>query len=328
MSVCLQTGRRKKDHIHVLSCYAQTRAASRNIKDEFFADLEQALASIPSDEPFILLGDLNARVGSRSDTDDTWEGVRGPHGYGESNDAGKELLTFLSTTEATVCNTWLRKNIHKQMWQHPKSKHWHCIDYAIMHQKDWRRCLDVTVKRGAECNTDHQLLCMKIKMLGTCHHRIVPTVRTRWFDVAKLARNGRPEEGPSEAPQWEAFQQQVADRASAAWPTEGSAEDKWEAMRSALLDLAEAVLGTESRYHPDWFRECADELEPILQCRNKLYTKWLATKRVEDQRRFRQARGEACRVMRDAKNRSFQEKTGRGREGTVWGEEGVEVCTH
>ena len=114
MSACLQTSRRKKDHIHVLSCYSPTRAASQDIKDEFFADLEQALVSIPSDEPYILLGDLNACVVSRSDTDDTWEGVRGPHGYGESNGAGRELLTFLSTTEATVCNTWFRKNIHKQ----------------------------------------------------------------------------------------------------------------------------------------------------------------------------------------------------------------------
>ena len=132
VSACLQTGRRKKDHIHVLSCYAPTRAASRELKDEFFADLEQALATVPSDEPYIILGDLNARVGSRNDMDDTWEGVRGPHGYGETNDAGRELLTFLSTIEATVCNTWFRKkNIHKQTWQHPKSKHWHCISLAV-----------------------------------------------------------------------------------------------------------------------------------------------------------------------------------------------------
>ena len=182
-----------------------------------------------------------------------------------------------------------------------------------MHQKDRRRCLDVTIETGAECNTDHQLLCMKIKMLGTCHRRIVSTVRTRRFDVAKLARNGRLEEGPSEVPQREVFQQQVADRASAAWPVEGSAEDKWDAMRSALLDSAEAVLGTESRYHPDWFRECADELEPILQRRNKLYSKWLATKRAEDQRRFRQARGEARRLIRDPRTDGSRKKRRRHR---------------
>ena len=72
--------------------------------------------------------------------------------------------------------------------------------------------------------------------------------------------------------------------------------------------LSEAILGTESRYHLDWFRECADELEPILQRRNKLYSKWLATKCAENQRRFQLARGEAHRLIRDAKNQWFQEK--------------------
>lgn len=106
VSTCLQTGGRKADRLHVLSCYAPTRAASRETKDKFFQDLENALASIPSEEPYIVLGDFNARVGSRNGAHDLWHGVRGPEGYGECNDAGKELLAFLAAQEATVCNTW------------------------------------------------------------------------------------------------------------------------------------------------------------------------------------------------------------------------------
>ena len=46
-----------------------------------------------------------------------------PHGYGELNEAGRDLLSFLSTNEATVCNTWFqKKRIYKQTWQHPKSR--------------------------------------------------------------------------------------------------------------------------------------------------------------------------------------------------------------
>ena len=90
VSACLQTGSRKADHLHVLSCYAPTRAASRAAKDEFFRDLEHALASIPPEEPYILLGDFNAHVGSRSGAHDLWDGVRGLDGYGECNDARKE----------------------------------------------------------------------------------------------------------------------------------------------------------------------------------------------------------------------------------------------
>ena len=50
-------------------------------------------------------------------------GERGPHGYGELNDTGRELLAFVSVNTATICNTWFKKqDIYKQTWQHPKSK--------------------------------------------------------------------------------------------------------------------------------------------------------------------------------------------------------------
>ena len=51
--------------LHVLSCYAPTFAASREEKDNFSSSLQEALNSIPSQECYVLLGDLNARVGSR-----------------------------------------------------------------------------------------------------------------------------------------------------------------------------------------------------------------------------------------------------------------------
>ncbi len=66
----------------------------------------------------MMLGDFNARVGSRRSEDDEWWYERGPHGHGVLNEAGRELLSFLSTNEATVCNTWFaKKNIYKQTWQ-------------------------------------------------------------------------------------------------------------------------------------------------------------------------------------------------------------------
>ena len=106
--------------LHVMSCYAPTRAASRAQKDQFYDDLQQALTAIPLDEMYVLLGDFNARVGSRLGNDDPWGLVRGSHGYRECNEAGRELLTFLSSNEAVVCNTlFMKRNIRKQTWQHP-----------------------------------------------------------------------------------------------------------------------------------------------------------------------------------------------------------------
>lgn len=71
---------------------------------------------------------------------------RGPHGYGDLNEAVQELLSSLSTNEATVCKSWFSKrDISKQTWQHPKSKHWHCIDCVMMMKAHRRRCLYVAV---------------------------------------------------------------------------------------------------------------------------------------------------------------------------------------
>ena len=246
------------------------------------------MSAIPTDEPYISLGDLNAHVGSRDDIDYPWD----PHGYGETNDAGNDLLNFLSINEATVCNTWFRKNnIYKQTWQHPKSKHWHCIDFAIMRQQDWRRWLDVAVQRGTECNTDHQLLCVKIRMSVLCRHGKHHQAEGKRFDVSKLARKERSADEQHELSRREEFQQQAAEKAAMNRAEDKTAEDKGQVLQSALLESAETVLDTETRHQPDRFRDSATVLEPVLKCQHNLYTRWLATKLLADQLHFRQARG-------------------------------------
>ena len=160
VSACLQMSRGAKSRLHVVCCYAPTGAASREDKEAFFLELDTIIFSVPVEEKYVILGDFNARVGSRkSGNDEQRSGVRGPHWYGSENDAGKELLSFLALHQATVCNTWfVKKDIYKQTWQHPKSKQWSCIDFVIMRQRNRRMCVDVAAQRRAVCNTDHHLV--------------------------------------------------------------------------------------------------------------------------------------------------------------------------
>ena len=67
------------------------------------------------------------------------------------------------------------------------------------------------------------------------------------------------------------------------------------------------MLGYEEKHQPDWFRESFDALKQFLHQRNVLYTAWLATSR-EDHTEFKQARGEARRVIKKAKNDWFVAK--------------------
>lgn len=305
VSASLMVGKIK---LHVLSCYAPTFAASREEKNSFFECLLHALAEIPSSEPFVMLGDFNARVGSRAGIDDEWWHVRGPHGYGELNEAGKELLSFLSTNDATVCNTWFEKrDIHKQTWQHPKSKQWHCIDYVIMRKADQRKCLDVSVLRGADCNTDHRMLRAKV-MVGKrklFRRRSGETTVKRW-DVAKLHGSNVDEEG------WEttrgAYLRNAKEKLIEMWNDRSSVEDKWDAVKLSLRHGAEMTLGFEDRRQPDWFRESEDYLKPLFVKRNELYALWLETRRERDRKKHAEARRVARRAVRAAKDAWFQRK--------------------
>ena len=77
IKVTLATGKKSSDRLHVLSCYAPTFAVSRDGKEASFDDLQNALDEIPPEESYVMLGDFNARVGSRSRDRDLWGEVLG-----------------------------------------------------------------------------------------------------------------------------------------------------------------------------------------------------------------------------------------------------------
>ena len=103
--------------------------------------------------------------------------------YGVPNEAWRELLTFFSINEATICSS-----IHKATWQRPTTRKWHCIDSAIARQSYHRRCGDVAVVRDAECGTDHRMLWMELEALvkGGLHKTQRGESAMGRFDVAKL----------------------------------------------------------------------------------------------------------------------------------------------
>ena len=77
MTAVLQLDKRPSSRVHLVSYYAPTRATSREDKDAFFQELENSIFSVPSGKMYVLLGDFNARVGSRENVDEEWSSVRG-----------------------------------------------------------------------------------------------------------------------------------------------------------------------------------------------------------------------------------------------------------
>ena len=78
-------------------------------------------------------------------------------------------------------------------------------------------------------------------------------------------------------------------------------------------------LGKECRKHPDWFREKASILKPLFEKRNKLYAKFLCTRKEDDRRAFAAFRTKVRKDIRDAKNDWFQNKVMEAQSGRFGG---------
>ena len=244
-------------------------------------------------------------MGSR-ESEGQWHDVLGPHGYGLVNDTGKELLSFLSCHDVNVYNTWFeKKSIHKQTWQHPKSKQWSCIDFIFMSQRDRKYCLDVSVKRGAYCNADHHLVYTKLKFRWNYRRNSIEADQKMRFDVEKLSSGGSGADGCAVA---DHYLETVLDRASASWPEDGAVEEKWQVVSAALTSAAADVLGTSSRHQPDWFIDSQSRLQPLISNRNRVYTRWLQSGKPEDLVQFRTVRRDTRRAVREAKTLWFKKK--------------------
>ncbi|CAH1248443.1 Hypp8150 [Branchiostoma lanceolatum] len=156
----------------------------------FYEELDCLISAIPKANKVIILGDLNARVGQDCQT---WNGANGHHGVGKCNSNGLLLLKLCLLHELLITNTLFRLPMRKRTsWVHPRSKHWHLIDFVITRKRDRQDVKVTKAMCGAECWTDHRLIAsveddwstLKKTVNTTAFQHLGTTKRRNqdWFD--------------------------------------------------------------------------------------------------------------------------------------------------
>ncbi|XP_072168007.1 uncharacterized protein [Diadema setosum] len=122
-----------KMHLTLISAYAPTIVYTLEQKELFYQNLTKMLLSVRKDK-LLILGDFNARVGRDAQS---WPDVIGPHGIGSESTSDQLLFTFCAEHGLAITNILFQlPDIHKATWMHPRSKHWHLIDYVITRGRD------------------------------------------------------------------------------------------------------------------------------------------------------------------------------------------------
>ena len=228
------------------------------VKDKFYDDLDNVISATPRTDKLILLGDFNARVGTDHQT---WEGVIGPEGVGKCNSNGLLLLRKCAEHDLLITNTVFRlPNRNKTSWMHPRSKHWHLIDYVIVRRTDRQDVKVTKTMCGADCWTDHRLVVSKLNLRIQPARRPQGKKAPKRLDVSKLNKDSMRQD----------FLTDICNQLDAMNLTSEDPEENWTVFHKTVLSSAASTLGHPSRKHQDWFDENDDEIQRLLEENRRL----------------------------------------------------------
>lgn len=150
--------------LNIIQVYAPTSAAKDEDVEGFYRDIESSIATIPSRELLVILGDFNAKVGETR-MDEGLRNIVGMYGLGQRNIRGERLLQFAADNNLTIMNTVFQQHRRRlYTWTSPDGKHRNQIDYILIRSR-WRSSImNAHTLPGADCQSDHQLLVCYLKL--------------------------------------------------------------------------------------------------------------------------------------------------------------------
>ena len=149
---------------------------------------------------------------------------------------------------------------------HPRSKHWHLIDYVIVRRKDRQDVRVTKTMCGADCWTDHRLVVSKLNL------RIQPARRPQGkkvpkrLDASKLKQDSKRQ----------AFIKYICSRLDAVELGSDDPEENWTVFRDTVHSSAMDSLGPVSRKHQNWFDENDEEIQGLLEEKHQKHKAYLS----------------------------------------------------
>ena len=296
-------------NVSVIQCYAPTNSSEEEIKDEFYEELQSLMDKVPKRDIVILMGDLNAKVGTNNTGIENVMGRQGAKCM--MNENGELLTEFCAVNELTLGGTLFpHKECHKITWVSPDGKTQNQIDHIAINCR-WKSSLeDVRVKRGADIGSDHHLVIGKIKIrLAKVVKR--KSLRTR-FNTKKLQESEVRDtfviklQNRFESLYTEEEEEGASAGADEAGIPNGKQkiEQQWSKIKSSYIDTCEEVLGRQREENKGWISEDTwKKIEHRKTAKNEVNVAKTRNQIKQANRKYQEANREVKRsCRRDKRN--------------------------
>lgn len=220
----------------IIQAYAPTNDSSKADKEMFYEQLQATMAKRKKRDITILMGDLNAKVGSANCGN---ERVMGKHGVGTMNHNGELFVDFCSMNDLVIGGTLFpHTESHKVTWQTPDGSAENQIDHIAISRR-WRGTLqDCRIKRSADVGSDHHLLLATCRIrLAACRKKKQITTR---YNVERLKNPELKQEFIlTLANRFDALRYNLEDEEE----EDDEIETGWSTIKEAYTSTCEEVLG-------------------------------------------------------------------------------------
>lgn len=288
----------------IFGIYAPNEDETVLIKDLFFEELQLALENIGDNREIILMGDFNARTGSRRG-----DKVIGQFGEVNVNNNGDRLADFCTQNTLKIENGFFKhKDIHKYTWiQHTRQRK-SIIDYIITSQDKSTRVIDVRAYRGPECGSDHYLVKGLLYFpYKSFNIQTLKMGREPKEELTKLNKKKYIIANFKEESIRYLYQQRLDQKLTD--NTFNDVEEMYEHIKQAIHEASYEALGTLEKKKPAsrkiWWN---DEIEEEINNKKQAYLKWLNTKAEADRLVYTRKRNNVRKLVKEEKIKTWDNK--------------------
>uniref|UniRef100_A0A8D8R4I6 Craniofacial development protein 2 n=1 Tax=Cacopsylla melanoneura TaxID=428564 RepID=A0A8D8R4I6_9HEMI len=273
----------EKETLNIIQVYLPTSRYTEEEVEEVYEQIDDVLELTANNEATIILGDWNAVVGSIKE-----DNVMGNYGYGRKNNRGERLIDFCKEKDLVITNTLFQQPMSRRYtWTAPGGNMRYQIDYILVKRIHQKYVLQSKTYPGADINSDHNLLCMKIRLQNK--KKIRRTFNNKKYDIAKL----KVDEIRNQ------YQKSVQDKIRNIDDHEipSDVNGKWTLFKNAIKEAASTVIGlTKNSPRKPWIDEMViDLIEERRQYKNG--------KSLEEKIKYKQLKNAVNRAAKRAKEK-------------------------